>query len=161
MGTIFWRNYTRLCDAHWTSPNVVARELGIPSGAVAEWKQDAFPTIPRGEVLQKIADRFHVTVQELLSGEPVDDKTARIMKLLKRASPEKRKAVLVLLDCAPTEQKTPSPKPEMQARIDEAADSLMKIIRQYSESSEYLSTSADVVVQAATALAELAKVTTK
>ena len=49
----------------------------------------------------------------------------------------------------------------MQTRIDEAADSLMRIIRLYSESSEYWSTSADVVVQAATALAELAKVTTK
>ena len=49
----------------------------------------------------------------------------------------------------------------MQTRIDEAADSLMRIIRNYSESSEYLATSADVVVQAATALAELAKVATK
>ena len=66
-----------------------------------------------------------------------------------------------MLDCAPTEPKTHIQKPDMQARIDEAADSLMKIIRQYSESSEYLSTSADVVVHAATALAELEKVTTK
>ena len=49
----------------------------------------------------------------------------------------------------------------MQTRIDEAADSLMRIIRNYSESSEYWATSADVVVQAATALAELAKVATK
>lgn len=49
----------------------------------------------------------------------------------------------------------------MQTRIDEAADSLIRIIRQYSESSEYWTEYADVVVQAATALAELAKVTTK
>ena len=66
-----------------------------------------------------------------------------------------------MLDCAPTEPKTHIQKPEMQTRIDEAADSLVAIIRHYSESSEYLAEYADVVVQAATALAELAKVTTK
>lgn len=49
----------------------------------------------------------------------------------------------------------------MQTRIDEAADSLMAIIRHYSKSSEYLAEYANVVVQAATALAELAKVATK
>lgn len=49
----------------------------------------------------------------------------------------------------------------MQTRIDEAADSLMAIIRHYSKSSEYLAEYADVVVHAATALAELAKVATK
>ena len=49
----------------------------------------------------------------------------------------------------------------MQTRIDEAADSLIAIIRHYSKSNEYLAEYADVVVQAATALAELAKVTTK
>ena len=86
--------------------------------------------MPRIYALQRIAERFSVAVQDLVSG-------------------------------APTEPKTPSQKPDMQTRIDEAADSLMKIIRHYSESSEYLATSADVVVQAATALAELAKVTTK
>lgn len=70
-------------------------------------------------------------------------------------------AVQDLVSGAPTKPKAPSPKPEMQTRIDETADFLMRIIRHYSESSEYLATSADVVVQAATALAELAKVTTK
>lgn len=53
------------------------------------------------------------------------------------------------------------PKAAMQERIDEAADSLMEIIRHYSESSKHLSSLADIVVQAAAALAELAKVTMK
>lgn len=161
METVFWRNFTRLCEAHWTTPNAVARKLGIPSGAVAEWKQDAFPTIPRGEVLQKIADRFRVTVQDLVSGEPIDAETLRFMKLLKRASPEKRRAVLILLECTPNEEKNDAPKTEMQERIYEAAEVVTDIIRHYSESSAYLATSAEVVVQAATALAELAKVATK
>ena len=66
-----------------------------------------------------------------------------------------------LVSGEPTKPKTSSQKPDMQARIDEAADSLMKIIRRYSESSEYLAPHAEVVVQAATALVELAKVTMK
>lgn len=49
----------------------------------------------------------------------------------------------------------------MQTRIDEAADFLMRIIRYYSKSIGYSAKNADVVVQAATALAELAKVATK
>lgn len=156
--TIFWRNYTRLCDAHWTLPTAVGRELRFPSGTVTGWKNGKLPT---AEELQKIAEHFSVSEQVLLHGEAIDDITIEIMKAMKYTTPEKRRAVLVLLDCAPTEPKTPSPKPEMQTRIDEAADSLMKIIRQYSESSEYLATSADVVVQAATVLAELAKIATK
>ena len=49
----------------------------------------------------------------------------------------------------------------MQTRIDEAADFLMRIIRYYSKSIGYSAKNADIVVQAATVLAELAKVTTK
>lgn len=125
--TIFWRNYKRLCEDFGSNPTAVARDLGITSGAVSGWKSGRMPHI---YALQRIAERFSVAVQDLVSGEP-------------------------------TEPKASSQKPDMQTRIDEAADSLMKIIRHYSESSEYLATSAEVVVQAATALAELAKVTTK
>ena len=49
----------------------------------------------------------------------------------------------------------------MQARIDETADFLMRIIRYYSKSIGYSVKDADVVIQAATVLAELAKVATK
>ena len=49
----------------------------------------------------------------------------------------------------------------MQTRIDEADDSLMRIIRFYSKSIGYSTKNADVVVQAATVLAELAKIATK
>lgn len=49
----------------------------------------------------------------------------------------------------------------MQARIDETADFLMRIIRYYSKSIGYSVKDADVVIQAATVLAELAKVAMK
>lgn len=96
-----------------------------------------------------------------MHGEAIDDVRLRIMKLMKQSGPEKRRAVLVLLDCDLADIKMPDPKDEMRDRIYEAAEAVTDIIRHYSESSEYLATSAEVVVQAATALAELAKVTTK
>ena len=70
-------------------------------------------------------------------------------------------AVQDLVSGAPTKPKTPSPKDEMRDRIYEAAEAVTDIIRHYSESSEYLAEYANVVVQAATSLAELAKVATK
>lgn len=158
METIFWRNYIRLCDAHWTLPSAVGRELRFPAGTVTGWRNGKLPT---AEELQKIAEHFSVSEQVLLHGEAIDDVRLRIMKLMKQSSPEKRRAVLVLLDCDLADIKMPDPKDEMRDRIYEAAEAVTDIIRHYSESSEYLSTSADVVVQAATALAELAKVATK
>lgn len=158
METIFWRNYKRLCDAHWTLPTAVGRKLGFPSGTVTGWKNGKVPT---SEELQKIAEHFSVSEQVLLHGEAIDDVRLRIMKLMKQSGPEKRRAVLVLLDCDLADIKMPDPKDEMRDRIYEAAEAVTDIIRHYSESSEYLATSAEVVVQAATALAELAKVTTK
>ena len=158
METIFWRNYKRLCDAHWTLPAAVGRKLGFPSGTVMEWKNGE---VPSSEELQKIAEYFSVSVQVLLHGEAIDDMTIELMKAMKCTTPEKRRAVLVLLDCDLADVKMPDPKTEMQDRIYEAAEAVTDIIRHYSESREYFATSAEVVVQAATALAELAKVTMK
>ncbi len=156
--TIFWRNYIRLCDAHWTLPSAVGRELRFPAGTVTGWRNGKLPT---AEELQKIAEHFSVSEQVLLQGEAIDDMTIEFMKAMKCTTPEKRRAALVLLDCDLADIKMPDPKDEMRDRIYEAAEAVTDIIRHYSESSEYLATSADVVVQAATALAELAKVTTK
>lgn len=158
METTFWKNYTRLCDAHWTLPTAVGRKLGFPSGTVTGWKNGKVPT---SEELQKIAEYFSVSAQVLLHGEAIDDMTIEIMKAMKCTTPEKRRAVLVLLDCDLADIKTPPPKPGMRDRIYEAAEAVTDIIHHYSESSAYLATSAEVVVQAATALAELAKVATK
>ena len=158
METTFWRNYTRLCDAHWTLPTAVGRKLGFPSGTVTGWKNGKVPT---PEELQKIAEYFSVSEQVLLHGEVIDDMTIEFMKAMKCTTPEKRRAVLVLLDCDLADIKMPDPKDEMRDRIYEAAEAVTDIIRHYSESRSHFAASAEVVVQAATALAELAKVTMK
>lgn len=61
---MFWNNFVALCDQHETKPNPAAAEMGFSSAVVTKWKNG---TVPRGKTLQKIADYFNVTVNDLLS----------------------------------------------------------------------------------------------
>lgn len=63
----FFPRFYQLCRSRGTSPNAVARELGIPSGSVTAWKQG---TAPRAKSLQKLAGYFGVSVDYLLGNEP-------------------------------------------------------------------------------------------
>lgn len=60
---MFFDNFVRLCNEAKTSPNAVAKKLGIPSGSVTDWKNGS---IPRRGTLIKIADYFGVSVDYLL-----------------------------------------------------------------------------------------------
>jgi transcriptional regulator with XRE-family HTH domain len=60
---MFWSNFVRLCDSVGKAPNVVAAEVGVKSsGTVTGWKNGA---APRQAVLLRIADYFHVSVDDL------------------------------------------------------------------------------------------------
>ena len=59
---VFWENFFALCAEHGKSPNGVAKELSISSGAVTSWKKGA---VPQSAQLKKIADYFGVTVEYL------------------------------------------------------------------------------------------------
>lgn len=63
----FFPRFHALCRSYGTSPNAVAKALGIPSGSVTAWKNGS---IPRSATLQKLADYFGVTVDSLLGTEP-------------------------------------------------------------------------------------------
>lgn len=66
---MFWDNYLRLCNTINKAPNVVAAEIGIKSsGTVTGWRKGS---LPRQNVLIKIADYFGVSVSDLLSGHTV------------------------------------------------------------------------------------------
>ena len=60
---MFWENFVRLCSERDTKPNPVAKELGFSSGSVTDWKNGK---TPRPTTIQKIADYFGVTVEDLL-----------------------------------------------------------------------------------------------
>lgn len=63
---MFWKNFIKLCAEKGVSPNAVARELSISSGAVTKWKNGA---TPQNAKLRLIADYFGVSTSELLTGE--------------------------------------------------------------------------------------------
>lgn len=65
---MFWERFVQLCADHNTKPNPVAKELGISSGAVTNWKNGA---VPQSATLKRIADYFDVSVSYLLG--VVDD----------------------------------------------------------------------------------------
>lgn len=65
---MFWERFVQLCAERNTKPNPVAKELGISSGAVTNWKNGA---VPQSATLKKIADYFGVSTSYLLG--VVDD----------------------------------------------------------------------------------------
>ncbi len=62
---MFWTRFIEICNEKGKKPNPVAKELGIPSGSVTDWKNGR---MPRDTTLRKIADYFGVSV-EYLKGE--------------------------------------------------------------------------------------------
>lgn len=64
---MFFDVYVSLCQSVGKKPGTVAEELGINKSNVTNWKQKGYT--PRGEALQRIADYFGVTTDELLGKE--------------------------------------------------------------------------------------------
>lgn len=66
---MFWERFVQLCAERNTKPNPVAKELGISSGAVTNWKNGA---VPQSATLKRIADYFGVSTSYLLGNVPLD-----------------------------------------------------------------------------------------
>ena len=64
----FWDIFYKLCTENNTKPNPVAKELGIASGTITQWKNGS---VPSSASLSKIADYFGVTTDYLLGNSPV------------------------------------------------------------------------------------------
>lgn len=58
--TEFWTAFKELCDRNGTSPNAVARELGLSSGSVTAWKKGATPTM---QTIGRVAMHFNVPME--------------------------------------------------------------------------------------------------
>lgn len=73
---MFYDNFVRLCNEKGQKPTPTAKEIGFSSAALVKWKNG---TTPRGSALQKIADYFGVTVNDLLTDTPAQaDPSTRI-----------------------------------------------------------------------------------
>ena len=66
----FFERYCGLCKAAGSSPNGVAKKLGIASASITQWKQGS---VPRVETLARIAEYFDVPV-DYLTGKSDDKK---------------------------------------------------------------------------------------
>lgn len=61
---MFYDNFARLCADAGKTPTAVTKDLGFSNAAASHWKNGKSPT---AKTLQKIADYFNVTVNDLLS----------------------------------------------------------------------------------------------
>ena len=68
---MFYENLLELCRRQNIAPSVVAKDLGFSSSMPTAWKRGS---IPKSDTLQKIADYFNTTTDELLNGEPKPSK---------------------------------------------------------------------------------------
>jgi transcriptional regulator with XRE-family HTH domain len=91
---MFWDKYVALCNKVKKSPNAVAKEIGISSGAVSGWKNG---NVPQAAKLLKIADYFGVPVsyfseefKEAKRASALNDKVEAIMKVYDMLTPENK-----------------------------------------------------------------------
>ena len=60
---MFFDQYKALCERDGKTPNGIAKELGIASSSVTQWKHGS---VPRPDKLRKICEYFGVTSEYLL-----------------------------------------------------------------------------------------------
>ena len=83
---MFYDNFDKLCTKIGTSPTAFTRDvLGLSTSKVTAWKGGS---IPKYEILQKIADVFDVSVGELFDGEDVICTTKSAPELTVRSTSE-------------------------------------------------------------------------
>ena len=73
---MFYEIFEQLCKENGTSPFACCKEIGLSGGTAAYWKKSG--GIPKREALEKIADRFGVTVDYLLGKEKEKPATVKI-----------------------------------------------------------------------------------
>ena len=64
---MFKKNFIRHCNRIGEPPTSVCQKIGLSATAFSKWNDDS---IPRKATLQKFADYFGITVEELLTDEP-------------------------------------------------------------------------------------------
>ena len=64
---MFKKNFIRLCNNIGEPPTIVCQKIGLSGSAFSQWDDNS---TPRKATLQKFADYFGITVEELLADEP-------------------------------------------------------------------------------------------
>ena len=63
---MFYDNFCAICKRNGLKPTNVVKELGLSSGNMTNWKNGR---MPKTSVLNKLADYFNISIDELLGNE--------------------------------------------------------------------------------------------
>ena len=74
---MFKEIFINLCNKKGVAPSAVCMQLGLSNATYSKWTDDS---IPRRATLQKIADYFGVTVNELLGDEQKEDNKKELLE---------------------------------------------------------------------------------
>lgn len=99
---MFYANFEKYCKLLGKSNSQVTKDIGLDPSSCSGWKKGS---VPRNGTVQKLADYFGITVEELMGDtkkEPagdggLDEKTQEVVDLLKDMDPDQINAVLTLL----------------------------------------------------------------
>lgn len=100
---MFWERFLAECNLIGKKPNPVAKELGVSSGTVTGWKRGS---LPKPEVLSKIASYFNVSVDYLMGKTDIKEKpvtetddglSQEFKSLYCQLTPEQKKIVLAAM----------------------------------------------------------------
>ncbi len=111
METVFWRQFTALCEQSNISPNAVMLKTGLNTGNPPAWKKGR---VPGTKAAQTIADYFGVSVDFLLSGEQkeksseaeaseLSEDALMAARIIDRLPPEGRRLILAQMQAAERE----------------------------------------------------------
>ena len=98
---MFYINYVALCNKIGKSPSAVAEEMGFMRSVVTRWSKGS---VPRQATLQKVADYFGITVDELLGKEKqptegeLSDEEKVMLDLFRQAGDDARRLALLALE---------------------------------------------------------------
>ena len=76
---MFFDNLYKVCKQKNTTPNGMAKIIGISSGSVTSWKKG---TVPKSDTLQKIAEYLNVSTDYLLGNEQKEKSLSEKDKLI-------------------------------------------------------------------------------
>jgi len=94
---VFFDNLYKICKQKNTTPNGMAKTIGISSGSVTSWKKG---TVPKSDTLQKIAEYFNVSTDYLLGNEqkennsPESELSRQILSEVENCSETEAKFIL-------------------------------------------------------------------
>lgn len=91
---MFYERLKVICKEQHTSVSAMLKELNLSTGSTGNWKRGGIPT---GEVLAKIADYLHTSIDYLIFGEYRTNLNEEQLKLLElyESTPERAKYKVV------------------------------------------------------------------